>query len=385
MSIELRCLACGYEGEALTEHFENGECVMSMEEYMKTFKNVKTETSEGPKKRTPVTKKPITMPPLAKGGMPHPDDEEIFKLKPEAFSIQKLFGVKVKQDRIWGFDKTTKHVPELDPNFVFPEEIFKLIYINHAYNKPLQITGPTGTGKTTVIEQVAARLNIPVMKVMHTIDITTHRIKGQNKVKGREVVYNDGPLPFAMARPFWILLDEWPAAAPEVAFNYFPFLEVKPTNTLGQILLEEDDNRKVFSHPNCRVFGTGNTSGFMDETGFYQGNQVQNLALINRWLLKAKLGYLDQGTESDILKSKYPDLEDLEVRHMVKVANKVRESYANGRIQVPFSVRDILNWADLYMMVGDPIYAMKVTLTNALSFQDSGTIEEIVQRAFGGS
>jgi cobaltochelatase CobS len=378
---KVKCLACGHVDVDLTPHFVNGQCGMTLEEYRTKFKNRLIRAADAPV-RQPV-KNGMKMA-LAPGSTPHPDDSEILSLTPRKFSMKELFGVDMKSDEIMGFDRPTKYTPEVDPNYVFPEEIVKMAYINWRFNRPMQITGETGTGKTTCIEQMAARLNIPLMKIMHTgSDMTPHHIKGQNIVKGREVVFMEGPLPFAMARPFWILLDEWPALAPETAFTYFSFLEVGPSGSLGHILLEEDHNRKVASHPMCRAFGTGNTSGFVDESGFYQGNQVQNLALIRRWLLKVKLEHLENKVEKAILQKKFPSLEKVEIQHLLQVAGKIRESASNGRISAPFSVSELLNWTGLYIMVGEPIYAMKIALANALPFTDSQTILEIVQRVFG--
>jgi cobaltochelatase CobS len=369
--MKAQCAVCGFEAHDLKPHFVNGRnaaCSVTLEEYLVRYPGRRVVSELFEEKLQELREKSTA---------------EGMNLTVKTYSIKETFGMEMGSDEVIGFVERTKFVPEIDPNYTFPEEATKIVLLGLQTNKPTLVHGPTGSGKSTLIEQIAARINYPAIRINHHADMYSSDIVGQKKVIDGQTLYEYGPLPFAMGRPMILILDEWDALNPEIALQYQAVLERKHDGRLGSLLLTANENEKMESNRFFRIVATSNTCGLGDDKGHYQGTQLQNLAFISRFLLRVKLDYMDPEHEAKLLKTRFPELEQKEAKSLVKVAKLVRERYEAGELNVPYSVRDLINWTDLYLMIGDPQKAMTYTCTSVLPFSDSKLIGEIVQRVFG--
>lgn len=367
---KLVCKACGYSGHNLKPHFTDGRqpsCTMTLEEYQTNFPGSPLFSDLFAEKLEAMREKRSDL-----------------CLTIKQYDPKATFGVFLGEDfKVTGFIEKTKWVPEIDPNYIFPEEATKIVLLGLHTNRPVLLHGPTGSGKSTLVEQICARINYPCLRINHFTDMYGSHILGQMKAINGQTLFDYGPLPYAMARPMLYLGDEWDVLNPETGFVYQPVLECRSTGTLGSLVLTDNGNEKIDSHPLFRFVATSNTCGLGDEKGHYQGTQLQNLAFISRFQIRVKLDYLSEAVEAKILKKRFPGLEVKEYEGFAKVATKIRELYEKGEINVPYSARDLINWADVYMMIGDAQKAMTYTCTSILPFSDARKISEIVQRTFG--
>ena len=376
MEEKITCKVCGFTGHNLKNHFVGGlnaTCSVSLNEYQIRYSEepIFSKLFETKLAELIAQQKAEVTPALD------------FNLVPKAYDIKKTFGLDMGiMERVSGFEKRHEMVPEIDHEYKFPNEATKIALIGIQLNKPTMIHGPTGTGKTTLVEQIAARINYPVLRINHHADMYSCDITGQMKAMDGNTVFEYGPLPFAMKRPVLLLMDEWDAINPEIGMLYQPVLERKQ-NTLGNLVLTAAGCEKVDSHQSFRIIATSNTCGLGDDKGHYQGTQIQNLAFVSRFQLRVRLDYLDKKLEMEILKSKFPKLEKNELESFTETAKKIREQYEAGKIDVPFSLRDLINWAELYYMLGVPQDSIKYTCTSVLPYSDAKTISEIVQRIWG--
>ncbi len=366
----VKCKACGCERHNLKEHFLGGRepsCTMTLQTYLNTYPGAPVISELFLQKLNGLREK--------RGDM----NLTIQKLDPKD-----VFGVATMGDfKVTGFLEKTKYVPEIDPDYIFPSDVLKVVLLGLETNRPLLIHGPTGSGKTELVRQICARLNRPCIRVNNFADMYSSHILGNMRVKNGATYFEYGPLPFAMPRPMVFLSDEWDALNPEVGFVYQPVLErQRTTGTLGSLLLTENGNERIDSHPMFRFIATSNTCGLGDDKGHYQGTQLQNLAFISRFQLRIKLDYLKEKEEIKILKKNFPTIADPEAASLAKVAKLIREQYEGGQINIPYSTRDLLNWADIYLMIGNPQKAMEHTCTSILPFSDAKKVSEIIQRVF---
>ncbi|MFO7970995.1 MAG: Hint domain-containing homing endonuclease [Desulfobacterales bacterium] len=239
------------------------------------------------------------------------------------------------------------------------------------------------SGKSTLIEQIAARINYPVMRVNHHKDMYSYDIVGQKKIEDGKTAFEYGPAPIAMQQPMIYIMDEWDATNPEVALLYQSLLERKlDGERLGDLVLTANSGQRIESHPKFRIVATSNTTGLGDDSGYYQGTEVQNIAFISRFLLRVKLDYMDQKREAALLTKKFPALDKEEANGFAKVANLIRKRFEAGELNVPYSIRDLINWVDLFLMIGDASKAMQYSCSSILPYSDEKIISEIVQRVF---
>lgn len=373
----ITCKVCGINAHNLKPHFiggRNESCSVTLKEYQDRYPDAPLYS--------PLFE--IKLAELVEEEKQKAADVDLFNLTPKEFPLKKLFGVKMgTMETIYGFEERHQMVPPIDPEYEFPEEATKIALLGLRLNKPTMVHGPTGTGKTSLIEQIAARINMPCMKINHHTDMYAYDILGQKEVKDGETYFGHGPLPFSMARPILLIMDEWDAINPEIGMLYQPVLERQHTGTLGNLILTGAGGEKVTSHPMFRIIATSNTCGLGDEKGHYQGTQVQNLAFVSRFQLRVKLDYLKPSHERKILKKKFPKISDDETKLLTETAAKIRKQYEAGRIDVPYSLRDLINWTELYVLLGDAKKSMTYSCTSILPFQDAKTINEIIQRIWG--
>jgi len=290
-------------------------------------------------------------------------------------------GKPVLRDReVLGFADKTDFVPEIDPSYVFPSEETRILLLGLMMKDNVLLVGETGTGKSSLIEQVAARLNYNVIKINFDGHITRQDLIGEWVVKGREMQFQYGVLSMAFQMPGTIIiLDEWDTISAECSF----VLQRPLQKDDRKLLIMETGGELIELHPDNCITATANTCGQGDDTGLYsQGTRVQNYAQLNRFSLTIKMSYLPFDQEVEMLKRRFPDLQQEECTAFVKAINAVREGYVNGQISAPLSPRDLINWAEKYLSLGDPMRAARYCFINRCNEEDSVVVTQIIQRVF---
>ena len=305
-------------------------------------------------------------------------------MKPtEDIDLRETFGVDVEM-KVKGFAERTERVPEIDPTYKFDPETTLAILAGFQYNRRVIIQGYHGTGKSTHIEQVAARLNWPCVRVNLDSHISRIDLIGKDAIKlenGQQVtVFQEGILPWALRNPTAIVFDEYDAGRADVMFVIQRVLE-----TDGKLTLL-DQNEVITPHPYFRLFATANTVGLGDTTGLYHGTQQINQAQMDRWSLVCTLNYLSHDAEAAIVLSKAPHYNTEAgrkiINQMVTVADLTRTAFMNGDLSTVMSPRTVINWAlnaEIFRNVG---YAFRLTFLNKCDELERQTVAEFYQRCF---
>jgi cobaltochelatase CobS len=284
------------------------------------------------------------------------------------------------------FSKADEHTPILDPDYVFDPDTTRTILAGFAFNRRVMIQGYHGTGKSTHIEQVAARLNWPMVRVNLDSHVSRIDMVGKDAIvlkDGQQVTqFQEGILPWALQRPVAILFDEYDAGRPDVMFVIQRVLEASGSLTLL------DQTKVIRPNPSFRLFSTTNTIGLGDTTGLYHGTQQINQGQMDRWSIVATLNYLPAETENAIVLAKMKTLAASEegrktVADMVKVADLTREAFINGDISTVMSPRTVLTWAENTEIFGDIGTSFRLTFLNKCDEMERPTIAEMYQRVFG--
>ncbi len=284
------------------------------------------------------------------------------------------------------FSERDEHTPIVDPDYVFDPATTRAILAGFARNRRVMIQGYHGTGKSTHIEQVAARLNWPMVRVNLDSHVSRIDMVGKDAIvlkDGKQVTeFQEGILPWALQRPVAILFDEYDAGRPDVMFVIQRVLEASGSLTLL------DQTKVIRPHPYFRLFATTNTIGLGDTTGLYHGTQQINQGQMDRWSIVATLNYLPAATENEIVLAKMKQLAGQEngkqmVADMVKVADLSRDAFINGDISTVMSPRTVLTWAENYEIFGDLGHAFRLTFLNKCDELERPTIAEFYQRVFG--
>jgi len=301
----------------------------------------------------------------------------------ETFSVEDLFGFETEMT-IKGFEERTDRVPEIDPTYKFDPETTLAILAGFKHNRRVMIQGYHGTGKSTHIEQVAARINWPTVRVNLDSHISRIDLIGKDAIKLRDGVqvteFQEGILPWALRNPAAIVFDEYDAGRPDVMFVIQRILE-----TDGKLTLL-DQNEIITPHPSFRLFATANTVGLGDTTGLYHGVQQINQAQMDRWSLVATLNYLSHDAEAAIVLGKAPHYNSEEGRktiaHMVTVADLTRTAFMNGDISTVMSPRTVITWAQNAEIFKDVGFAFRLTFLNKCDELERQTVAEFYQRCF---
>ncbi len=299
-------------------------------------------------------------------------------------SVRQAFGLDTDME-VPGFSTHTEYVPDLDEAYCFDHDTTIAILVAFAHNRRLMIQGYHGTGKSTHIEQVAARLNWPCVRVNLDSHISRIDLIGKDAIvlkDGMQVTeYREGILPWAVQHPVALVFDEYDAGRPDVMFVIQRILEAGGRMTLL------DQNKVIRSHPAFRLFSTANTVGLGDTTGLYHGTQQINQGQIDRWNLIATLNYLPHDKESEIVLAKVPtyDTDDgrKTVSSMVRVADLTRAGFMAGDISTVMSPRTVITWAENTELFDDLGTAYRMTFLNKCDELERTTVAEYYQRCFG--
>jgi len=295
---------------------------------------------------------------------------------------EKLFGVKTNF-QVPAFSAKTEHVPELDPDYYFEPNVTRAILAGFAHNRRVIVQGYHGTGKSTHIEQVAARLNWPCIRVNLDSHISRTDLIGRDVIKlkdGKQITeFQEGILPWSLMRPIALVLDEYDAGRPDVMFVIQRVLEAQGKFTLL------DQNRVITPHPYFRIFATSNTVGLGDSTGIYHGTQPINQGQMDRWNIVATLNYLPSEQEFSVVNSKVKDMGPKgkeTIKSMIAMATLTREGFMQGDLSTVMSPRTVINWAENTKIFGDIHTAFIYTFLNKCDENERGLIAEYYQRCF---
>ncbi len=307
------------------------------------------------------------------------------EIKPSRLvNTKEIFGVECNFE-VFGFDTSNENVPEIDSSYRFDPETTLSILAGFTNNRRVLIQGYHGTGKSTHIEQVAARLNWPCVRVNLDSHISRIDLIGKDAIvleDGKQITrFQDGILPWAYSNPVALVFDEYDAGRPDVMFVIQRILE-----TEGKLTLL-DQSRVIKPNKYFRLFATANTVGLGDTSGLYHGTQQINQGQMDRWNIVTILNYLSNNDEEQIILSKIKKLNNKNgkdiIKSMVATADLSRAGFMNGDISTVMSPRTVLTWAENYLIFNDIEYAFKLSFLNRCDELERTIIEEYFQRSFG--
>ncbi|HEY0836596.1 MAG TPA: cobaltochelatase subunit CobS [Azospirillum sp.] len=299
-------------------------------------------------------------------------------------SVRETFGID-SDLQVPAFSQRSEHVPDVDDAYRFDRDTTLAILAGFAYNRRVMIQGYHGTGKSTHIEQVAARLNWPCIRVNLDSHISRIDLMGKDAIvlrDGQQVTeYREGILPWALQHACALVFDEYDAGRPDVMFVIQRVLEVEGKLTLL------DQNRVIRPHPAFRLFSTANTVGLGDTTGLYHGTQQINQGQMDRWNIVATLNYLPHDAEVEIVLAKVPSYDTPKGREtvsaMVRLADMSRQGFINGDVSTVMSPRTVITWAQNAEIFGDVAFAFRITFLNKCDEVERPAVAEYYQRCFG--
>ena len=299
-------------------------------------------------------------------------------------SVNQTFGIDSNME-VEAFSKKNEYVPEIDKNYKFDKDTTLAILSGFSFNKRCLVSGYHGTGKSTHIEQVAARLNWPCIRVNLDSHISRIDLIGKDAIvikDGKQITeFKEGILPWSIQNPIALVFDEYDAGRPDVMFVIQRVLEADGTFTLL------DKNKVIKQNKYFRLFATSNTVGLGDTSGLYHGTQQINQGQMDRWNIVTNLNYLSMEKEMDIILGKNNYLNNNKgkekVSNMIKVATLTRKGFMAGDISTVMSPRTVLHWAENSKIFKDIGYAFRVTFLNKCDEAERNTIAEYYQRCFG--
>ena len=302
----------------------------------------------------------------------------------EDITVREVFGIDTDMV-VKGFSERSARVPEVDSTYKFDADTTMAILAGFSHNRRVMIQGYHGTGKSTHIEQVAARLNWPTVRVNLDSHISRIDLIGKDAIKLKDGVqvteFHEGILPWALRNPVAIVFDEYDAGRADVMFVIQRVLEHDGKLTLM------DQNEIITPHPMFRLFATANTVGLGDTTGLYHGTQQINQAQMDRWSLVSTLNYLSIDAEAAIVLAKAPHYNNEQgrkiIRQMVTVADFTRTAFMNGDLSTVMSPRTVINWAqNAEIFRGSVGYAFRLSFLNKCDELERQTVAEFYQRCF---
>lgn len=312
-----------------------------------------------------------TFDPTAKTSLAAPDT---------TVDVRDTFGIDIDW-QVPAFSEADERVPDLDESYVFDGDTTLAILAGFAHNRRVMVQGYHGTGKSTHIEQVAARLNWPCIRINLDAHISRIDLVGRDAIVLRDGLqvteFREGLLPWALQHPVALVFDEYDAGRPDVMFVIQRVLE-----TEGKLTLL-DQNRVIRPDPHFRLFATANTVGLGDTSGLYHGTQAINQGQMDRWNIVTALNYLPADTELSIVSSKNPESDPKKLADMIKVADLTRQGFMNGDISTVMSPRSVITWAQNAAIFNDVGFAFRLSFLNKCDEAERMLVAEYYQRVFG--
>lgn len=298
-------------------------------------------------------------------------------------SVRDVFGID-SDLQVPAYSYSTEHVPVRDEQYLFDPTTTLAILAGFSHNRRVMVSGLHGTGKSTHIEQVAARLNWPCLRINLDSHVSRIDLIGKDAITlrdGQQVTeFLDGILPWAFQRNIALVFDEYDAGRPDVMFVIQRVLES------GGRLTLLDQSRVLEPHPAFRLFATANTVGMGDSTGMYHGTQSINQAQLDRWSIATTLNYLPADKESSIVQAKAPELQNDAglklIEQMVQLAGLTRVAFQHGDLSTLMSPRTVITWAENHAIFGDLHTAFAYTFYNKCDPLERETMAELYQRVF---
>jgi len=299
-------------------------------------------------------------------------------------SVREVFGIDSDM-QVPAYSESDPYVPQPDSDYLFDRQTTLAILAGFAFNRRVMVSGYHGTGKSTHIEQVAARLNWPCVRINLDSHISRIDLVGKDAIvikDGMQITeFRDGILPWAYQHNIALVFDEYDAGRPDVMFVIQRVLE-----TSGRLTLL-DQSRVISPHPAFRLFATANTIGLGDTTGLYHGTQQINQAQMDRWSIVTTLNYLPHDHEVEIILAKARHFHNRKgqetVSRMVRVADMTRQAFINGDLSTVMSPRTVITWAENTRIFKDTGFAFRLTFLNKCDELERPTVAEFYQRAFG--
>ncbi len=293
--------------------------------------------------------------------------------------VRETFGIDVDM-QVPAFSEADERTPDVDDSYVFDPDTTLAILAGFAHNRRVMIQGYHGTGKSTHIEQVAARLKWPTVRINLDAHISRIDLVGRDAIVLRDGLqvteFREGLLPWALQHPVALVFDEYDAGRPDVMFVIQRVLE-----QTGKLTLL-DQNRVIRPDPNFRLFATANTVGLGDTSGLYHGTQAINQAQMDRWNIIVGLNYLPAETERAIVGAK-TSLDEKVVADMIRVADLTRQGFMNGDISTVMSPRTVITWAQNTEIFGNAGFAFRLSFLNRCDEAERMLVAEYYQRVFG--
>ena len=311
-------------------------------------------------------------------------NENINTIPDIKISVKQTFGIDSNLE-VDAFSKKNEYVPEIDKNYKFDKDTTLAILSGFSFNKRVLVQGYHGTGKSTHIEQVAARLNWPCIRVNLDSHISRIDLIGKDAITikdGKQITqFQEGILPWSIQNPIALVFDEYDAGRPDVMFVIQRVLEAEGNFTLL------DKNKVLKQHKYFRLFAPSNTVGLGDTTGLYHGTQQINQGQMDRWNIVTSLNYLSLEREMEIILAKNKSYNNSkgkeDIANMIKVADLTRNGFVNGDISTVMSPRTVLHWAENSEIFKDTGYAFRVTFLNKCDELERKIVAEYYQRCFG--
>ena len=300
-------------------------------------------------------------------------------------SVRQVFGLDSELE-VPAYSTGNEHVPDLDPDYLFNREVTLAILAGFKHNRRVMIQGYHGTGKSTHIEQVAARLNWPCVRINLDSHVSRIDLVGRDAIvlrDGKQVTeFREGILPWALQTNTALTFDEYDAGRPDVMFVIQRVLEVSGKLTLL------DQSKVIRPHPAFRLFATTNTIGLGDTSGLYHGTQQINQGQMDRWSIVCTLNYLPHDDEVRIVLQKVKSFAKSESKrkaasNMVRVAELTRNAFINGDLSTVMSPRTVMTWAENAEIFGDVGFAFRLTFLNKCDELERPLVAEFYQRCFG--
>ncbi|MEQ1613692.1 MAG: cobaltochelatase subunit CobS [Hyphomicrobiaceae bacterium] len=300
-------------------------------------------------------------------------------------NVRQVFGIDSDME-VPAYSQSSDHVPDFDADYLFNRDVTLAILAGFKHNRRVMIQGYHGTGKSTHIEQVAARLNWPCVRVNLDSHVSRIDLVGKDAIvlkDGKQVTeFKEGILPYCLQTNTAIVFDEYDAGRPDVMFVIQRVLEVSGKLTLL------DQSKVIRPHPAFRLFATTNTIGLGDTSGLYHGTQQINQGQMDRWSIVSTLNYLPHDDETKIVLSKVKsfnksDAKRKQVSNMVRVADLTRNAFINGDLSTVMSPRTVMTWAENAEIFGNVGFAFRLTFLNKCDELERSLVAEFYQRCFG--